>query len=204
MTTDAGVTDLVGVRDAARALGLNASTISRYLKDFPALNLGSKTRPKVDVDVLRRHRAENTNPARRGSYAGKLLGESAGNGKGDNNGDGPNYAASKAEREWLLAQRARIELDARRGLLVPCAEVEAAVYDAGTVLQRDLLEIPAQLAERLAAMDEPHAIAELLEGEFRRVLAALAASLRADAAAEEERKANATAEVVTLEPRPCP
>ncbi len=45
---------------------------------------------------------------------------------------------------------------------------------------------PQRLAGRLAAMDKPREIAALLESEYRRVLAALASSLRVDAAAEEE------------------
>ena len=67
----------------------------------------------------------------------------------------------------------------------PRAEVENAVYDAGTVLQRDLLELGAQLADRIATMTEPREIAPLLEAEYRRVLATLAVSLSATAAEEE-------------------
>ncbi len=95
--------------------------------------------------------------------------------------------------EAVLADRAQVDLDEKRKILVPRAEVEDAVYDAGTVLQRDLLELGAHLAERLASMTKPRAIAALLEQEHRQVLATLAASLRADAASEPHQ-----AEVVQL------
>ncbi len=176
-TIDGDTAELIGVRAAARAVGLNASTISRYIKDHPDLNLGSEAHPKVDVVALRRHREENINPARRGSRAGRLLGEDEG--QDDKKGAVPTYAASRAAREMVLAQRARVDLDEKRGLLVPRAEVEDAVFETGMLLQRDLLELGAQLAERLSTMDEPREIASLLETEHRRVLATLATSLRA-------------------------
>ena len=190
--------ELIGVRAAARALKVSPSTVSRYLKDHPELNLGDETHPKIDVAALRRHRLENTNPARRGSWAGRLLGEGGGDGPASAAepppaatapANQPNYAMAKAVRETVLAQRARVDLDEKRGLLVSRAEVEDAVFDAGTILQRDLLGLGPQLAERLAAMDDPREIAEVLETEYRRVLAALAASLRATAAAEGEPRA---------------
>ena len=90
-------------------------------------------------------------------------------------------------------------MDEKRGLLVSRRETQDAIFDAGAVLQRDLLELGAQLAERLAAMDKPREITALLETEHRRVLATLAASLRADAVAELR-----PAEAPLPDPRPCP
>jgi len=168
MKTNGRAPELVGVRAAARALDLNPSTVSRYLRDNQELNLGDGMHPKIDVAALRRHRADNTNPGRRGSHAVRP------------------YSASRARRESILADRARVDLDEKRGLLVSRREIQDAIYDAGTILLRDLLDLGAQLAERLAAMSEPREISALLETEHRRVLAALASSLRADSAAEEE------------------
>lgn len=200
----------IGIRAAARALGKNPATISRYVAANPALNHGSTGRPKVDLEELRRHRAANLNPSRIGSHAGRLLGE------GDQTpvataelppaatgaAGSPNYLHAKAVRETVLAQRARVDLDEKRGLLVPRREIEDAIYDAGAVLQRDLLGLGPQLAERIAAMSDPREIAALMEAAYRKVLATLAASLRTKAAAEEE--AHAAAEVVPHDPRLCP
>ena len=69
----------VGVRAAAQALGVSPSTVSRYLQEYPILNLaGDGQRPKVDPDDLRRHRAMTLDPAYRGSHAGLLMGEGDG------------------------------------------------------------------------------------------------------------------------------
>ncbi len=154
------------------------------------LNHGSEGRPKVDLEELRRHRAANLNPAPRGRQAAKLLAEAPAATGAD---AAPDYSVSKAAREAILADRARIDLDEKRGLLVPRAEVEEAVFDAGAVLLRDLLEIPAQLSERLASMTQRREISALLETALRRVLATLAASLRAKAESKQaEEKARAT------------
>jgi hypothetical protein len=201
--TAAVMAELLSVRGAALALKVNASTISRYLKDHPDLNLGSRTRPKIDIDVLRRHRAENTNPSQQRGRHSPMAVAAPEAPPAATEPPGPNYQVAKAVRETVLAQRARVDLDEKRKLLVSRVEVENAVYDAGTVLQRDLLELGPQLAERLASMTDAREIGALLEAEHRRVLAGLAASLRATAA-EEEAKAHTTAEVVTLEPRPRP
>ena len=107
----------------------------------------------------------------RGSHAGRLLGEGeietlplpgsievspAATGASGS----PNYAHAKAVRETVLADRARLDLDEKRGLLVPRAEIENAIYDAGLLLQRGLLELGGQLAERLAALDDTRKITE--------------------------------------------
>ena len=63
------------------------------------------------------------------------------------------------------------------------------------MLQRNLLYLCSQVAERLASMSDARQITELLEAEHRKVLAQLAAALRADADAEEEAKARPAAAV---------
>ncbi len=198
----AATAELLSVRGAALALKVNPSTISRYLKDHPDLNLGDESLPKVNIEVLRRHRAQNVNPALRGIKAAKAL--AAGGGEvtpaaspiapppaATGVPDGPNYRFAKAVRETVLAKRARIDLDEKRRLLVPRREVEDAVFEAGAVLLRDLLDLAGRLSERISTMDDPRAIAALIETEHRQVLAALAASLRDQAAAEDEPRAPA-------------
>ena len=176
----------LGIREAARQLGLAHTTISRYIAANPVLNHGTAGRPKVDLDELRRHRAANLNPAPRGRQAAKLLAEAPAATGAD---AAPDYSVSKAAREAILADRARIDLDEKRGLLVPRAEVEAAAFEVGKALQRDLLELAGRLSEILTTMTDPKAIAALVESEHRNLLRAFAASLRAKAAAEEEPRA---------------
>lgn len=176
-TIDAGAAELIGVCAAARDLGRHHSTVSRYLKDHPELNHGSETRPKVDVAALRRHRPENVNAARRGPYAGRLIGESDGsngaNGCGHpdtKSADIPSYAASKAARESVLVYRARVDLDEKLGLLVSRDEVEAAAEEAGRLLQSQLLDLPPRLAEELVAKDNVREIQARLEFHFLALL----------------------------------
>ena len=172
MTTEPGGAGLLGVRAAAKVLNLNPSTVTRYLQDHPSLNLGNETRPKVDVAALREHRAENVDPARRGSHAGRLFGE-------DKAGPPP-PAADTSVKAVLLRARAssattkaqddRLDLDVKKKLLVPLAEIEAGVVDAGMVLKNALLDLGFRVAEQLSNMEEPREIAGLLEAEHRRVL----------------------------------
>ena len=133
MTTDAGGDGILGVRAAAKVLKINPSTVSRYLQDYPSLNLGNDTRPKVDVAALRRHRAENVDPARRGSHAGRLFGESESDQPraGAGPGAGAALLRTRVVREAIKAQADRIDLDVKKKLLVPLAEVEVGVVDAG-------------------------------------------------------------------------
>ena len=172
--------DLIGVTAAARELGCNHSTVSRYVKSNPELNHGSDKRPKVNLAELREHREETVNVAKSGSHAGRLLGEESDQSDSDS-GPGERkltYSHAKATREAIGAQNARIDLDEKLGRLVPRAEVEAIAYDAGQMLQGDLLELGQQLAERLVAMNDAREIAALIESEHRRVLAKLASALR--------------------------
>ena len=188
MTNGTATAELIGVRAAARALKINPSTLSRYLKSHPGLDRGTVGQPMVDIEELRRHRAENVNPAVRGRKARKVLAEGAppvaaaeAPPAATKAPDGPNYAVAKAVRETVLAQRARVDLDEKRGLLVPRAEIEDAVFEAGLLLQRNLLHLCSQVAERVASMSDARQITELLEAEHRKVLAQVAAALRAKA-----------------------
>lgn len=161
---------IMGVRAAAAALGLSHSTISRYLRSHPEINCGTDTRPKVDLAELRAHRASTLNMACRKRHAGRLMDprspvDAARDGEASTARAGGagvlSYARARAQRETTLAERARLELDEKRNLLVPRVEVEDAVLEAGEMLQRELDALGAQLAERLAALSEPREIAAL-------------------------------------------
>ena len=111
----------------------------------------------------------------------------------------PNYADSKAKREAVLADRAQVDLDEKLGLLVSRAKIEAAIFDAGRVLQRDLLELGAQLAERLASMSDPREIAALLETEHRREL-----NEHLERYARQNHRSGGTKTFVAVDPETCP
>jgi hypothetical protein len=145
-------TNPIGVRGAARALGLSPSTVSRYLKSHPELDLGGESQPMVDVDALRRHRAQHVHPAARGIKAARLL--AAGGGE-----------VTPAPADLPLA-----------------AEYDKA-HNAGKVLQENLIALAALLGAQLGTMPDPREIVTMLENDYLRILATLAANLRTDAEA---------------------
>ena len=187
MTSDAGAGRLLGVRAAARALGLNPSTVSRYLKDHPELNRGSDTRPLVDLNELRRHRAANIDAGRSGNHAGLLLGQ----GDGINGANGhaqpdqagelptgaPAYAAARRARESVLAERARLDLDEKVATLCVRGEIEEATAAAVQALRRRLSDLAPRLAEEIAALGEPREIQARMEFQFRALLKRYAGEL---------------------------
>lgn len=50
---------LLGIREAAKAIGVSHITVSRYLQRYPELNHGTEARPLVKLEELRWHRREN-------------------------------------------------------------------------------------------------------------------------------------------------
>jgi len=190
------MTELVNVSQAARALGLSKSTVSRYLGGYPELNRGTDKRPLVDLEELRRHRADNVhlefNPAGRSGPvgAGRVSDEVAESpalvaAPADPPADAPTaparpgatYNDARAEREAVAAQRARIELDEKLGKLVPTSEVEDGAAQAAATVQTGMMRCARELPERLAHMTDPAEIRDTLETEFRRVLGQLATDL---------------------------
>ena len=185
------MTDLVGIREAARALGRSPSTITRYLQTNPELNRGTPDQPAVDLGELRAHRDQNVNHLKSRSHAGELFDESDGPGGDlagqsapaspppDNQAQTPKgaYSTAKAAREAIAARRAQVELDEKLNKLVSRTEVEQGADALGGVLQTALLQLSVDLAEPLATMTEPAEIAALLDKNFRQLLDRLSAQV---------------------------
>ena len=62
---------------------------------------------------------------------------------------------------------------------LPLAAEYDKAYNAGKVLQQNLIDLAALLGEQLATMPDPREIVAMLEKEYGRILADLATSLRA-------------------------
>lgn len=168
--------NLLGIRAAAAALEVNASTVSRYLRRYPELNRGSDARPLINVVELRRHRAENVNIAMAGNHAGVPAATPQNSDAAEPETPLPpekqdhSYSRARAAREAINARRAKIELDQILGAVTPTDEVNDAVFAANQVLQDGLLNIRRELAERLVGMTDVREIEALLRQEHRAVL----------------------------------
>ncbi len=81
------------------------------------------------------------------------------------------YARAKAARQATLAREAQLRLDEKLGRTVSRRRVEGAAAEAGQTLREGLEARNRDLAERLAALDDPREIRALLDEEDRRLLA---------------------------------
>ena len=116
--------DIVGVREAARQLNVNASTISRQLRAGIIPNRGTDRDPKVSVEEARRARQNNLDPSQqRGAHTAPA---SSG------------YTASRSELEAAKAAMAQLDLAEKLGLTVAREDIEDAIATAAREL-RDAL-----------------------------------------------------------------
>lgn len=160
---------IVGISRAAEALGLNKSTISRYLKDHPHLLRSDGTRTGVYLDELREHRAATVNEAKSDNFAGGLrLSQPA-----EQPAAAP--AAPPQLSEFQQAKTAAMVLDARRkqldyereaARLVWKEDVAAATQTIVEAFRQGLASRSLRLAQRLAtATDEAERIVMIEEAD---------------------------------------
>ena len=171
------MSDIVGIREAARRLGVSAPTISRYIQKHPELNQGNGS-PKVDFEELKAHRASNVNPAMSGNHAGRLMGEvpEAADGVAGGGGGGkksPSLLDAKTRREVSQADKAELDLQERLKKLTDTAGVEDGAFEAGQILRELLKARNRRLGDKFASMGDPRGITAALEAEDRDLLARL-------------------------------
>jgi hypothetical protein len=186
------VDQLVGVREAARQVGVSASTISRQIKAGIIPNRGSAEQPRVDLGEVRAARAQNLDPSKVGNAAGMLLGEAsaaepleeddedleaeeprAAGGAGE-----ASYRAARTAREGFQAALAKLQYEEKAGLLVSRLEVERALVDASRQVRDALMRLGDKLAGELVGQTDPAAIARVINREHRQVLERLAEVLQ--------------------------
>jgi len=178
--------DLVGVRAAARELGLNASTISRNVKDGIIPNHGTEAEPLIDVDEARAARDFHLDPSKRGNAAGLMLGEGdedaggsgeIGGGETVSPGADPKLRQARTAREGYEAMMARLRYEQAAGLLIRRDEVERQLVDASRTVRDALQRLGAKLAPELAAISDPAEVQRLINEAHRSVLEGLANAL---------------------------
>ncbi len=141
---------------AAEALGINRSSLKRYLDRYPEL-MGEDG--KVDLDRVRQHRADNPDVV---DAARKVEEHKVARPKADGR-----RMETKSRLDEAKAQQAELDLAERLGQVVDPGEMLDAVAEAGNFLRERLINVDFVLAERLASEIDPRQIRALLQQERR-------------------------------------
>lgn len=175
----------VGVTEAARALGVGKSTVSRQVRGFVEKGLLAQDKDKkFDLDAYKRARAGELNPLKARNRPGELgyeasLGEGADEPTPPANGVRPVSAlgAAATAEKAIGARLKQLELAKRLGKVVPRAQVEAAGADLAMALLDGLRTRNRRIAEVAASLDDPNAIEALLDREDAALLENIRAAL---------------------------
>ncbi len=178
----------MGVRDAARVLGLNPSTVSRQLDKFVAsglLQVETRDGKKLfDVEGYRRAAGLASNPLKarnvQTSFAAAPLAA-----------PGPNLQTAATAHKALEAQLLKLKLDRELGAVVERAAVAAVLETVARELRDGLLALPGRCKGELASMTDPAEIQRYLDARVRDLLAQLQAGFEKLAAPPESHGAEA-------------
>lgn len=85
----------------------------------------------------------------------------------------PDIAESRQRNEHLKGELLELELQAKRGDLLPRARVEKEAFDTGRAIRDGLMQLSSRLAGELAAETNATKVAVLLDAAVREVLAVL-------------------------------
>ena len=179
---------LMGVREAARAIGVNPSTVTRYIAKYPELIASASGPPKVDLARFVEHRKANVNEIKSGNHAGLLFTATASAAppasaapdeddaetQQPRERRSPDYAHARTARETISARLEQIKLDEKLKLLVSRREVEDMAVEAGLAFRDGLITRNRDLADRLATMTDAIEIKSLLDQSDAQLLARIA------------------------------
>jgi hypothetical protein len=105
-------TDLVGIRECGKEIGVSPSTISRQLTRALFKNWGTADAPKVSLAEVRQARANKLDPAQQRSAPAKAAKVETG------------FHADRAARESIRRQSEELDFKERLGKILSRAEVE--------------------------------------------------------------------------------
>jgi len=152
-----------GVTQAAyaRGRGISRQAIRKAIESGRLSVLkGGRIDPRKADRALR----DNTDPSKlRGKHVRRAYGPGAGGGT-------PRLYDSKARRELALAQLAELELEERRGQLVPEAKVREQAFRHARETRDQMLAIVDRLAPELVNQPEEGIVRQMLADGIRRAL----------------------------------
>jgi parvulin-like peptidyl-prolyl isomerase len=147
--------------EAARQLGVNRSTVTRWCNGHPAL---VDENDLVSVDELRAHREAVIDPRLQTNGARPAPQQPAA-------GSAPPAVGindHKARHELARAQSAELDLAERLGMTIERRKVAAAVAEAAEMVRQAVAQAARDQAERLAAIEDAremeHALMDLFAG----------------------------------------
>lgn len=158
--------------EAARALGVNKSTIVRWCAQHPAL-LGDDR--LVDLEELKRHRLEHADPSLQ-----TMLGKSVTAMPSDQG----SFNEHRARSERARAQTSELDLAERLSLTLRRDDVESAIAEAAEIIKQTGHQLARDSAERLSLIDDPRemdkALSDLVREMLTRGATAIAARIAPD------------------------
>lgn len=183
------MTELIGIREAARRLGVSDTAVHKAIK-AGRVEIASRTEksgrplvawPQVQADwhansdtSHRSHVGSRGSPRREADpkpavalpTSGKLEESGAAPPGG---GSGPSYAQSRAVREAYQARLAKLEFEERSGKLIDAAEVKARAFRLARGARDALLTMPDRLAPILASSTDVQEVHRLMIEDIERV-----------------------------------
>jgi len=149
---------------AARELGIDKSTLTRWVQKHPAL-VGDDG--LVDLAELREHRDAVVNPKMqtRGGGAGTPSQSAS-----PRSGGAAAVNDHRARGEAAKAITAELDLADRLKMTLVRADVESQIAQAGEVLKRTAAELAKDRAEALARIEDPRAMERALDDLMRKLL----------------------------------
>lgn len=158
--------------EAARIMGLNRSTVSRWCQQHPGL---VDQNGMVSVEELEAHRDQVINPKLQTAPAAKETPTP----KSAVPVPASGMNADRARVEAAKAAGAELDLAERIGLTLRRSDVEAAIADAGERIKQAAAQMAKDRAEALSRIDDPRGMETALQDVMRDLFGALVTELGA-------------------------
>lgn len=158
----------LSLRALARALGIAPSAAHKRKQ---------RGMPTHSVEAALAWEIDHLDPARQKGVGLSIGGGDVHANRPRDDDDGPGgqdslaYRKARAERERINVQRAQLELDEARGVLVPLDMAERLVFTAFRTLRDGVLAAPSRVRDRCAVETDPMRVEALIAEELGAVMA---------------------------------